>query len=200
MNKRDKAIVEDLTRFRCLTRDDVADLHFGHVKHPITQANMVLKRLRRDGHIDCSMERRMYIYFPKPSIKKDSAKINHFLAIADFYKQIRAIEEPRTFVVEPKYGKGNPEPDVFVIWQRAPFFVEIQRSVYSEKAMKEKLDRYEAYFHSDLWKLEAWQPEEKKVFPRLWIISEKPWPVDNTPFKLIQSRNVEESLSLFKRA
>lgn len=47
MNARDKAIVSDLVRFRCLSRDDIAELHFSNIKNPITQANMVLKRLRR---------------------------------------------------------------------------------------------------------------------------------------------------------
>ncbi|WP_127532721.1 hypothetical protein [Paenibacillus kobensis] len=192
MNERDKAIVKDLTRFRAMTRDDVAELHFGGVKHPTTQANMVLKRLRRDGHIEVSKERRQYIYFPSPSsIKKDSAKLGHFLEIVDFYKQVAKVEEPRIFVVEPKYGKGNPEPDVFMIWQRTPFYVEIQRSVYSDKMMRDKLQRYEQYFHSEEWKFEAWQPDEKKVFPRLWIITETRYNIE-APFKVVQTQAVDE--------
>ncbi|MDT9027477.1 hypothetical protein [Rossellomorea yichunensis] len=43
-----------------------------------------------------------------------------------------------------------------MIWKRAPFFVEIQRSVYSHKIMSEKVDRYEAYRLSGEWKNEAW--------------------------------------------
>jgi hypothetical protein len=194
MNARDKAIVKDLTRFRCMTRDDVAELHFSGVKHPTTQANMVLKRLRRDGHIEVSKDRRQYVYFPSPStVKKDSSKLNHFLYIVDFYKQIAKVELPRIFEVEPKYGKGNPEPDVFMIWQRTPFFVEIQRSVYSDKMMQEKLQRYERYYYSEAWKLEAWQPEDKKVFPRLWIVTETQYNIE-APFKVAQSKSVDEFL------
>lgn len=189
MNIRDKAIVSDLVRFRCMTRDDLVALHFSNVKHPVTQANMVLKRLRRDGIIECSKEWKQYVYFPSPSIKKDSAKINHFLAIVDFYKQLQKHEPPKLFVVEPKYGKGNPEPDVFMIWQRAPFFVEIQRSFYSDKVMKEKIARYEQYYHGEQWKLESWQPEEKKVFPRVWIVSETKYNIE-APFKVAQSTDV----------
>lgn len=189
MNSRDKAIVADLKRFRCMTRDDIAAIHFNGVKHAITHTNRVLKRLRRDGIIECSKEWRQYVYFPSPSIKKDSAKINHFLAIVDFYKQLLQYESPKTFVVEPKYGKGNPEPDVFMIWQRAPFFVEIQRSFYSDKVMKEKVTRYERYYHDEQWKLEAWQPEDKKVFPRVWIVSENKYNIEAT-FKVAQSKDV----------
>lgn len=198
MNQRDKAIIQDLTRFRVMSRDDVIDLHFGNVKHPVVQANMVLKRLRRDDHISCSKERRQYLYFPNPSIKKDSAKINHFLAIVDFYKELGRVERPKVFEVEPKYGKGQPEPDVFMIWQRAPFYVEIQRSVYSEKVMKEKIQRYEQYYYSDQWKLEAWQPEERKVFPRLWILSETGYNII-APFKCVQSKTVAEMIDIVSR-
>jgi ribosomal protein S25 len=62
MNARDKAIVEDIQRFRVLSRDLIADLHFQNVKNKVTAANYVLKRLRRDKYISCSDDRRQYIY------------------------------------------------------------------------------------------------------------------------------------------
>lgn len=136
-------------------------------------------------------------YFPVNGIKKDGAKVNHFLAIVEFYKQLLPVEPPRIFEVEPKYGKGLPEPDVFMIWQRAPFFVEIQRSIYSEKVMREKLQRYEQYFYTDQWKLEAWQPVDKKVFPRLWIVGENKYNVV-APFKVIQTKTVNEFKEIFR--
>ena len=193
MNERDKAIISDLERFRCLMRDDIIDLHFGNIKNSVDQANKVLKRLRRDGHIECSTSQRMYMYFPKPSIKKDSAKIHHFLAIARLYKQLKEIETPRIFEVEPKYGKGNPEPDVFMIWKRTPFYVEIQRSVYSHKVMTDKMKRYERYWASEEWKNESWQPADKKIFPLVWILSDTVYNID-VPFRVYQTKTVEEML------
>ncbi|WP_339193107.1 replication-relaxation family protein [Paenibacillus sp. FSL W8-1287] len=191
MNVRDKAIVKDLERFRCLTRDDVAELHFSSVKNPVTQANMVLKRLRRDEVIACATDRRKYIYFPIPSIKKDSAKIGHFLAIVDFYKQIRKAEAPRVFEVEPKVGgKGRPEPDVFCIWKGAPWFVEIQRSQFSDKVMQEKMNRYEQYYLSGEWEQEPWQPAGKKLFPYVWIVGAGKYKTEGRPFRVFQD-NVE---------
>jgi hypothetical protein len=170
MMNRDKQILHDLERFRCLTRDGIADLYFSHTKHPITQANLVLKRLRRDKYITASTERRKYIYFPADKhIKKDSQKVNHFLAIAEFYKQIRKVDEPKRFIVEPKYGKGNIEPDVFMVWCGHAWHVEIQRTVYSDKQMKEKLDRYDSYHLNRLYEGEDWQPEGRKVAPMVWI-------------------------------
>lgn len=171
MIPRDKAIIADLERFRCLTRNDIADLHFSNVKNPIKEANTVLKRLRRDGLISCSTERRMYTYFPVPGIKKDSAKLNHFLAIVGFYRQIRKHAQPYTFEVEPKLGgKGLPEPDVFTIWRGAPWYVEIQRSVYSERQWTDKMNRYEKYYVSGEWEKADWQPKDKKIFPYVWIV------------------------------
>ena len=191
MNERDKAIISDLERFRCLMRDDIVELHFKDIKNSVDRATKVLKRLRRDGHIDCSTSQRMYMYFPKPSIKKDSAKISHFQAIVQFYKQVSAIDKPRIFIVEPKYGKGNPEPDIFMIWRRTPFYVEIQRSVYSQKVMTEKMKRYERYWISEEWKNELWQPTNKKVFPLIWMLSDTSYNID-TPFKVYQTRTVDE--------
>lgn len=199
MMPRDKLILSNLNRFRVMSRDDIADIHFSHTRHPVTQANLVLKRMRRDGYVEVSTERRKYLYFSSPSpIKKDSQKINHFLRFVEFYRSIRKIEEPRYMEIEPKYGKGNPEPDLFILWMKAPAFVEIQRSVYSEKQIKEKMERYERYFYSDEWHSFSWQPKEKKIFPRVWIIGEQRFNWE-PPFKLVQTRTVEEISEVVKR-
>lgn len=173
MRKRDLAILSDLERFRCLTRDDIIDLHFTGLKNPITCCNTVMKRLRRDEYIEVNTTQQPYIYFPSPApIKKDSAKIPHFLKIVEFYKGTSQYEHPSSFVVEPKYGKGYMEPDAFMIWKRAPFFVEIQRSIYSEKVMNEKFMRYVSYYMSNEWQQEPWQPANKRVFPKIILITD----------------------------
>ncbi|RJR23618.1 hypothetical protein C4578_04050 [Candidatus Microgenomates bacterium] len=192
MRKRDLAILNDLTRFRCLTRDDIVNLHFSGLKNAVTCCNTVLKRLRRDGQIEANTTMQPYIYFLSPSpIKKDSAKIPHFLKIAQFYQQIQKLEDPRTFIVEPKYGKGFMEPDAFMVWKRAPFFVEIQRSVYSERTMNEKVKRYEAYYHSREWEKESWQPRDKKVFPRILVLSDTRYKIEST-LRFFQAQNIED--------
>lgn len=200
MIARDKAILADLERFRCLSRDDIAELHFSHTKHPVTHTNMVLKRLRRDGLIRCSTERRKYIYFPaERSIKTDSQKINHFLAIAGFFREVRRSEQPRVFQVEPKLGgKGLPEPDVFMIWKGAPWYIEIQRSHYTDRVMNEKLNRYEQYFVGGEWEREPWQPPTKKMFPYLWIVGKGRYKTDGRPFRVYQC-DVNEMLARIKR-
>lgn len=199
MNERDKSILADLERFRCLSRDDIADLYFSHTRQPITQTNLVLKRLRRDGLVKCSTERRKYIYFPAEyRIKPDSQKINHFLAIADFYRQIKRIEGPRVFDVEPKLGgKGLPEPDIFTIWKGAPWYVEIQRTHYSDKVMTEKLNRYEQYYIGGEWEKASWQPPGKRLFPYLWIVGKGTYKVEGRPFRVFQG-SVDDMLKRIK--
>jgi len=193
MRERDLSILKDLERFRCMSREDVADIHFRHCKDRNKNANMVLKRLRRDGYIDANTSRQPYVYFPKDSkMKRNSQKINHFLAIVNVYKQLLVYEEPRTMTIEPKYGsKGYMEPDMFVIWRESPFFIEIQKTQYTDKQMGEKLQRYEQYYQSGLWQDESWQ-KERKVFPFLLVISNTPYPISSNTFRIFQACSVHE--------
>lgn len=126
---------------------------------------------------------------------KDGSKVKHFLAIVEVYALIRSIEEPRILEVEPKYGKGNPEPDLFMIWRKNAAFVEIQRSYYNAKKYEDKFERYEKYYYSDEWKSLPWQPEDKKIFPKVWIIGEQRFNWE-PEFKVIQSKGVDDILKL----
>lgn len=199
MKKRDLAILNDLQRFRCLTRNDIIDLHFSNLKQPVTGCNTVLKRLRRDGYIEVSTHFQPFVYFPSPSsMKKDSAKIPHFLKIVEFYKSLLTYEEPRSFVVEPKYGKDYMEPDSFMIWRKSPFFIEIQRSVYSDKVMQEKIKRYEDYYLSNEWQQEPWQPQNKKVFPSVVVITDTRYKIDSPYIKFYQVQHIDQLVHMFE--
>lgn len=202
MMTRDKEIINTIHEFRFLSGEDIADLFFRHTKHPVIRANEVLKRLRRDGYIKCSTERRKYVYYcSERKVKSDSQKIGHFLSISQFYRDIFRIQKPRMFHVEPKLGgKGLPEPDAFMIWKNTPFYVEIQRSKYTKPQMKEKMDRYEKYYLSGIWKNEPWQMEKQKVFPLVWIIGvgSGTYDVSNQSFKVFQD-SIESMLSKFQK-
>lgn len=199
MKKRDLAILNDLERFRCLTRDDIIHLHFSHLKQPVTCCNTVLKRLRRDGYIEVNTNHHPYLYFSSPApIKKDSTKIPHFLKIVEFYKSLLKYEHPRSFVVEPKYGKGFMEPDGFMLWKRAPFFVEIQRSIYSERVMNEKINRYESYYLSNEWHSEPWQPQNKKVFPAVILITDTRYKIESSNIKFYQVQHIDQLVNIFE--
>jgi hypothetical protein len=195
MRARDKAIINDLYKFRCMSRDDIADIHFGDKRNPVKEANTVLKRLRRDGHIDANTQMQPYVYFAADSkMKRNSQKIAHFLGIADFYRQLLRYEAPAVFDVEPKLGdKGTPEPDAFTIWKGTPFYIEIQRNQYSEHVMAEKIARYERYYYEEEWKYEPWQPKNKPpVFPYIWIVSEVNYKLASSCLRFVQSRSAAE--------
>ncbi|MCU4981109.1 replication-relaxation family protein [Bacillus cereus] len=196
MRNRDKAILNNLKRFRCMSRDDIIDLHFQGLKNAVTCCNTVMKRLRRDGHVNANISQQPYIYFPQSStLRKTSQKIPHFLGIVDVYKQLIYYEKPKLFKVEPKYGKEFMEPDVFTIWRRSPFFIEVQRSVYSKKVMQDKINRYELYFHSQEWHNESWQPKESKYFPSILIITEKYYNISSFNLRIFQASSISNFLN-----
>ncbi|MBF7150822.1 replication-relaxation family protein [Bacillus toyonensis] len=189
LRERDKKIIEALQLFRCMSRDQIAHIFFADVKNPITSANFVLKRLRRETYIDAYVDRQPYIYFPEPSIiKKDSQKTNHYLAIVDFYIEICRYEKPSVFEVEKRYRAGQVQPDIFMIWQGKAYFVEIQLSRYSSVIMKEKLNRYASYLETDEWS-EKYLTYNLNTRPYVWIVSKSPYTILNEDLLIIQTSN-----------
>jgi hypothetical protein len=181
LSNRDKAIIRDLNRFRVMDRDSIAELHFEGLKNPKFAANNVLLRLLRDGQIQRSTAFVPYVYFgPETQIKKQSQKIGHFLAILNVYKEMRKLGKLETFLVEPKYGsKGVAEPDIFAMYRNTPFFIEVQKTVYSEKQMNEKLQRYVDFYNTGIM---------AKPFPHILILSDQRYAVDGQyPFKIFQA-------------
>lgn len=193
LSNRDKAIINDLNMFRCMDRDSIAEIHFAGLKNPLHSTNNVLKRLHRDGHIQRSTAYVPYLYFGQDvTIKKNSQKINHFLGIVEVYKEILKFEQPKIFLVEPKYGeKGVVEPDIFTIFRAIPFYIEVQKSIYSEKIMFDKLDRYEELSQSGIINNETWQREDKKIFPKVLILSDTRYAIDNKySFQIYQAQSI----------
>ncbi len=195
MRSRDKAILANLERFRCLSRDDIAAIHFSRNKASVKGCNEVMRRLRDRGEVEVISAASPFVYARKPSpLRKDSQKIPHYLAIVDVYRQMLRVSPPSIFVVEPRYGsKGMIEPDIFALWAGRAFWIEVQRNIFSSKVWAEKFTRYLDFFRSGTWRKEIWQPADRKVFPFVWILSETRVPVpDGLPFPVMQSRNVSE--------
>jgi hypothetical protein len=184
LTNRDKAIIKALTKFRVMDRDSIAELHFGNLKNPQKDANNVLLRLLRDGHIERSTSFTPYVYFAaETNIKKNSQKIHHFLAILNVYKELKQLGNLETFLVEPKYGKKGEcaEPDIFCIYRKTNFFVEVQRTLYSPKQMSEKLERYIDLFNSGIM---------TDPFPHVLILSDQRYAIDDDyPFKVFQAES-----------
>jgi hypothetical protein len=201
VNKRDKAIIEDLKKFRVMDRDSIAEIHFKDLKNPKDSTNHVLLRLIREGHIQRSTAFVPYVYFsPETNMKKNSQKIGHFLAILNTYKEMLQHGSFTLFLVEPKYGKkGMAEPDIFCIYRNTPFFIEVQNSYFNEKQINEKLDRYEELYKSGIIQNESWQPEHTKVFPTVLILSEQRYGIEKDyPFRIMQAPSFGHLLQSLK--
>ncbi|MDR6997639.1 replication-relaxation family protein [Neobacillus niacini] len=90
------------------------------------------------------------------------------------------------------------EPDAFMLWKKAPFFVEIQRSVYSDKVIKEKIERYEEYYMSNEWQQEPWQPQNKKVFPAVIMVTDTRYKIDGPYIHFVQVQNIDQVVNTFE--
>ncbi|AKR38904.1 replication-relaxation family protein [Bacillus cereus] len=185
MRLRDKEIVKSLQKFRCMSRNQIAKIFFSNLKNPITSANFVLKRLRRENLIEVNEDIQPFVYFPKPSIiKRNSQKMQHYLAIVDFFIELCKIERPSIFEMEKRCNHGNIQPDIYMIWQDDVYFVEIQLSRYSTKIMQEKLNRYVHYFSSEEWR---WKNPHANNEPYIWIVSRTPYSTCVENLSIIQT-------------
>ncbi|MBT2615347.1 hypothetical protein [Bacillus sp. ISL-78] len=193
LTNRDKAIIKDLNKFRVMDRDSIAELHFSNLKNPGYAANNVLLRLLRDGEIQRSTAFVPYCYFgPDVHMKQNSAKIGHFLAILNVYKEMKQLGELYSFLVEPKYGKKGEgaEPDIYCYFRKTPFFIEVQRTIYSEKQMNDKLARYVDLFNSGVL----------ADSPHVLIISDQRYAIDGEyPFKIFQAESFTQFIQSLKQ-
>lgn len=64
---------------------------------------------------------------------------------------MKQYDTPLNLIVEPKYdGKETIEPNLFLLLEKSAFFVKVQRTIYSEKVMNEKISWYEAFYYSEI--------------------------------------------------
>ena len=191
ITKRDKAIIADLRRFRVMDRDSIAELHFAGLANPVNAANAVMLRLVRQGYVKRSTATLPYCYLPADStVKPNSAKLAHWLAILNVYKDVRQYGAVEQFDVEPKLGpKGTVEPDAFMIFRKTPFFIEVQTTVYSEKQMRRKFERYVGLYHQ----------YKNERFPHVLLISEQRYGLDEYPFRVFQAESFSEFIQSLQR-
>ncbi|MCP3738836.1 replication-relaxation family protein [Rossellomorea sp. BNER] len=194
MRKRDLEILKSLEKFKVLTRDQIAALHFNHNANPHINANRVLKRLRDTGYIQANTDRsfHQYIYFNNPSlIKTDSQKIEHYLMIAQTYVDMLKYSQVRQFHIETLIPDFKLIPDVFAQWLNKNWFIECQNSLYTSKQLYKKLDKYVQYYESEEWKNKS---ISETCFPNVLIIGKVnlKFKSDDYPFKVKQVREIED--------
>ncbi|MEN8702453.1 replication-relaxation family protein [Bacillus infantis] len=186
MRKRDLAILESLEKFKCLTRDQLAAMHFADNANPAVTANRVLKRLRMHQYITANTDRsfQQYTYFPNPpTIKIDSQKIDHYLMIAQGFIDMNRYAAVSDYKIEPKIDGGDFIPDATCSWLDNSWFLEFQNSLYTTKQLYSKIDKYVDYYEKGYWGKE-----------RLLIIGKVNLKLDATayPFKIRQVQSIKE--------
>lgn len=170
-----------------LDRDQIISIHFSDTKQQVTNCNRVLQRLTLKRLIKADRSYRPYRYFlADRKIMLESQKSNHYSSIADVYIDMLQVDKPNVFEVEPKVGeKGTVEPDVFAVWKGTPFFIEVQRTVYTKKVMDAKIKRYEAFFDSEAWK------EFTDKFPAILVITDHKYSIQSK-LRIIQAKTFSE--------
>jgi len=202
LSQRDKDIIGFINQFRAVDRDSLVELFFKQLKSPVNACNSVMVRLYRLGLVERTQQYSPTVYLPiDAKIKKNSQKILHFLSILDVYKQMCSYSMPKSVIVEdkPTGRKGGIEPDLFCIFKGSPFWVEIQRTQYSEQKMQEKVHLYEEFFFSDEWKALQWQPEGRSaIFPSLILITPVRYAVSSDHIRIIQVASIHELMEKYK--
>lgn len=81
------------------------------------------------------------------------------------------------------------------MFKSTPFYIEVQNSVYSEKVMQKKMNLYEEFFQSKEWHRFEWQPQEKKFFPYIVLLSQEKYKIDTSNVQVFQFKDINEFLS-----
>lgn len=201
MIKRDRMILEQLRQFRVMNRDQLIGLNFHNQKQPVVTCNRIMKRLTDRGYVRVNKSVLPHDYYlTETKLRPDSPKIFHFKSITDFVIEANRKGKLTTYEVEVILGdKGTIEPDLFMIWNNAPFFVEIQRYQQSNKYIADKMKKYGSYYHSGAWRNLPWQPRENPVFPYIWIVSDKPYTLPENSLKVFQSQTVSQFISKYMK-
>jgi hypothetical protein len=64
--------------------------------------------------------------------------------------------------------------------------------------MAEKVKRYEDYFFSNEWQQESWQPQNKKVFPAVIMITDTRYKIDSPYIKFYQVPDIDQLVHMFE--
>jgi len=159
---RNQEILDHLTKFQLSSRDQLAKLFFADNANPAKVCTAKMRVLRDRGLVEIQGEIEPYIYFIKPTyIKKRSAKLEHHLAIVDFYIELR----PKVLAIEKNFGKDLPIPDLIIELNNQVYFVEIQRTKITNNRIQAKIKQYERLY------IRGGYEQYSTTFPILWIYS-----------------------------
>lgn len=179
-------IVRHFKTFPVSSRDQLLRLYFDNDKKKIRLLNDKLNKLRLKHLIRANTEIKPYLYFSSPPrIHRRSSRLDHHLAVVDFYIWLKEEAEkrgepaPEPLAVEYSFGRDLAKPDLVIRHQGEIWFVEVQRTVITEQKMKYKIKLYEKTKEQGLHK------EFGDDFG-IWIVAPKRYDIE-TDLKVYQS-------------
>lgn len=145
----------------------------------VRKINEKLRKLVDRQQLDVNREIKPYVYFSVPRrIPLRSAALSHHLAVVSFFLMVesfsrrRNLSDPLVVALEQGFGKGYPRPDLILEWQNRFHYVEIQRTVTSNRRMQTKVKEYEKLVADAKYK------EMSERFDSLWIVGSKRYQLD----------------------
>lgn len=165
--------------FPVSSRDQLLRRFYDGRQSAVRKLNEKLRRLVDRQQLEVNREIRPYVYFSVPRrIPLRSAHLTHHLAVVTFFLEVEAfshrkkIAPPRVIALEQGFGKGYPRPDLILEWQGRTKYVEVQRTITSDRRMQTKVTEYEKLVQEGRYKTAA------PRFDGLWIVGPRKYRVD----------------------
>jgi hypothetical protein len=175
---RDKLIMDGLSRFRVMSRDDIEGIYFNDLEAPRKACNRVMLRLREKGYALAEEQglHNPYLYHPNPRrIRAKSKKTKHYLGIVKVFRDLKNLLPTHirqdNFTVEPRYTGYNPnfpQPDAVFTVCGHTFFLEYQIQHYNRSIINRKMNRYHEMYRDREFLQETFQTPN----PTVWMYAE----------------------------
>ncbi len=182
-------IIEFFSVVRIANTEQVGRLFFADRGSPSKRASEALSELAKEklveGEIIKLGEPKLWRLTKKAKDSKGiekkavpfhTAKINHWLAITDLYIEISKVEKPLIFIPEYREVIENKKifsPDVWMVWRKKPYFVEVQRTPIRSKAWQEKWRIYEHVYSRLSERAFQPKPPAKPVKPKILVVTKQ---------------------------
>lgn len=192
MKKRDEAIIQDMYRFRAMTRDDIIALHFSNVKRGVNNCNTVMKRLRDNGEVDVIKSVKPFIYvIPHKENGYEPQQTKRYLELVSIYREMRQRGEVSIWETEPQLPGLQHTPDAIAVWNGRPYFVETSYSASTVEKATAKIKSYQQYWKQrKLWREEGWHKPNQKSFPHVILITSKQMLLTSHGFRIYQGTKI----------
>lgn len=217
MNKADKKKQQILMHLSILPLASGKQLEtlFREYKQPEKRMSMCLKELENEGLVEgklrpigeskiwrLTIKGREMMDVKRSLIPFNNRNVEHFLAISSAYFSLQVSSSLHYFEVEGRFPFILPSgetrvycPDIFMVWEGLPYFVEVQRTAISIKKWKEKWEMAESFYEHHL----PFQYKEYSLTKKMVIVvlsEQTPFAVRQTHLPVCIHKRIEEAFEI----